>query len=430
MLTQIYRKSKEGPQLKKVWCGGVLLTLFVCLVVGGVGTEAGAAEKGPIKIGFITAITGNFAQLGNDMLDGFKMFLDEINYTAAGRKIELIVEDESTNPAIALTKARKLMTHDKVNLIAGVFLASSGYSVAPACLEEQIPLFITCAPSDELTQRKASKYLIRVNQGTSSQIGFVGGDYAYKKLGWRRAAVFAMDYAWGYEVAGGMQRTFEDAGGKVVQKIWTPMVTQDYGPYVTNLKRDIDGIFEVVTGAATLRFLKALRVSGHKWQVMGPGQITDESVLAALGDDGVGAYSVQCYSAVLQNPANIKFREKARKLLKRDPGMFFATNYVAADWVVRAIKAVNGDVENKEKFLQALRSIEIPDSIEGPLKLDKYGAVIENQYVRRMEKKGNEYQNTVLETYPMTTQFWKYDPETYMKGGLYSRDNPPCKYCE
>ena len=103
---------------------------------------------------------------------------------------------------------------------------------------------------------------------------------------------------------------------------------------------------------------------------------------------------------------------------------------MAADWVVRAIKAVNGDVENKEKFLQALRSIEIPDSIEGPLKLDKYGAVIENQYVRRMEKKGNEYQNTVLETYPMTTQFWKYDPETYMKGGLYSRDNPPCKYCE
>ena len=296
------------------------MTLFVCLVVGGVGTEAGAAEKGPIKIGFITAITGNFAQLGNDMLDGFKMFLDEINYTAAGRKIELIVEDESTNPAIALTKARKLMTHDKVNLIAGVFLASSGYSVAPACLEEQIPLFITCAPSDELTQRKASKYMIRVNQGTSSQIGFVGGDYAYKKLGWRRAAVFAMDYAWGYEVAGGMQRTFEDAGGKVVQKIWTPMVTQDYGPYVTNLKRDIDGIFEVVTGAATLRFLKALRVSGHKWQVMGPGQITDESFLAALGDDGVGAYSVQCYSAVLQNPANIKFREKARKLLKRDPG--------------------------------------------------------------------------------------------------------------
>ena len=430
MLTLIYRKSEKGQQLKKARLGGVLFTLLVCLVVGGVSTEAGAAEKGPIKIGFITAVTGNFAQHGNDMLDGFKMFLDEVNYTVAGRKIELIVEDESSNPAMALTKARKLITHDKVHLISGVFLASSGYSVAPAVLEAKIPLVISCAPSDDLTQRKASKYVIRVNMGTSSQMGFVGGDYVYKKLGWRKAAIFAMDYAWGYEVAGGLQRSFEDAGGKVVQKVWTPMVTQDYGPYVTNLKRDVDGIFEVVTGAATLRFLKALRVSGHNWQVIGPGQITEESFHPALGDDGVGAYSVQCYSAVLQNPANIKFREKVRKLLKKDPGMFLATNYTAADWIVRAIKAVNGDVENKDKFLQAIRSIEIPDSIQGPLKLDKYGAIIGNQYIRRMEKKGDEYQNTVLETYPMVTQFWTYDPETYMKSPVYSRDNPPCKYCE
>ena len=430
MFTLIYRKSEKGQQLKKVRLGGVLFTLLVCLVVGGVSTEAGAAEKGPIKIGFIAAVTGNFAQFGNDMLDGFKMFLDEINYTVAGRKIELIVEDESSNPAIALTKARKLITHDNVHLISGVFLASSGYSVAPACLEAKIPLVITVASADDMTQRRASKYVIRLNFGADSELGFVAGDYAYKKLGWRKAAIFAMDYTWGHEVGGGFHRSFEDAGGKVVQKIWTPMVTQDYGPYVTNLKRDVDGIFEVVTGAATLRFLKALRVSGHKWQVMGPGQITDESFLSALGDDSVGAYSVQCYSAALQIPANIKFREKVRKSLKKDPNVFIAINYTAADWIVRAIKAINGDVENKDKFLQAVRSIEIPDSIRGPLKLDKYGAIIQNQYIRRTEKVGDQYQNTVIETYPMPTQFWKYDPETYMKSPVFSRDYPPCKYCE
>ncbi len=430
MLTLIYRKSKKGPQLKKVRWGGVLFTFLVCLVVGGASTEAGAAEKGPIKIGYIAAITGNFAQFGNDMLDGFKMFLDEVNYTVAGRKIELIVEDESSNPAIALTKARKLITHDNVHLISGVFLASSGYSVSPACIEAKIPLLITVASADDITQRKASKYVFRLNFGADSELGFVAGDYAYKKLGWRRAAIFGMDYTWGHEVGGGFHRSFEDAGGKVVQKIWTPMVTQDYAPYVTNLKRDVDGIFEIVTGAATLRFFKALRVSGHKWQVMGPGQITDESFLSALGDDSVGAYSVQCYSAALQIPANIKFREKVRKSLKKDPNVFIAINYTTADWIVRAIKAINGDVENKDKFLEAVRSVEIPDSIRGPLKLDKYGAIIQNQYIRRTEKVGDQYQNTVLETYPMPTQFWKYDPDTHMKSPLFSRDYPPCKYCE
>jgi branched-chain amino acid transport system substrate-binding protein len=430
MFTLIYRKSENGQQLKKVRLGWVLFTLLVCLVVGGASTEAGAAEKGPIKIGYIAAITGNFAQFGNDMLDGFKMFLDEVNYTVAGRKIELIVEDESSNPAIALTKARKLITHDKVHFISGVFLASSGYSVPPACIEAEIPLVMSNATGDDLTQRRASKYLIRINFGAGSEIGLVAGDYAYKKLGWRKAAVFAMDYAWGYEVGGGFQRSFEDAGGKVVQKVWTPMVTQDYAPYVTNLKRDVDGIFEIVTGAATLRFFKALRVSGHKWQVMGPGQITDESFLSALGDDSVGAYSVQCYSAALQIPANIKFREKVRKSLKKDPNVFIAINYTTADWIVRAIKAINGDVENKDKFLEAVRSVEIPDSIRGPLKLDKYGAIIQNQYIRRTEKVGDQYQNTVLETYPMPTQFWKYDPDTHMKSPVFSRDYPPCKYCE
>jgi branched-chain amino acid transport system substrate-binding protein len=117
-------------------------------------------------------------------------------------------------------------------------------------------------------------------------------------------------------------------------------------------------------------------------------------------------------------------------LLKKDPNVFIAINYTTADWIVRAIKAINGDVENKDKFLEAVRSVEIPDSIRGPLKLDKYGAIIQNQYIRRTEKVGDQYQNTVLETYPMPTQFWKYDPGTHMKSPVFSRDYPPCKYCE
>jgi branched-chain amino acid transport system substrate-binding protein len=408
-----------------------LMAMLAGFVLGeGIRSDALAAEKGPIKIGFIAAITGNWAQFGNDMVDGFKLFLNEINYTAAGRKIEFIVEDEGANPAFAVTKARKLIAHDKVDLIAGVFSAGSAIAVAPICLESKTPLLITIGTADDITQRKRSPYAIRVNWGTSSEWGHVAGDYAYKKLGWRRAAIIAMDYNFGHEVAGGFLRTFQEAGGKVVQRVWTPVNTTDYGPYVTSLKRDVDGVLDVVTGAATIRLLNTFRNSGHDWKIIGPGPITDETFLPALGNDAVGVYTVLSYSPVLDNPENQKFKEDMKKFAKKDATGFQSINYTAADWIVRGIKAVNGDLEDRDRFMAALRSVEIPNSMRGPLKMDKYGQLIQNQYVRRTDKVGDRCQNAIIDMYPNPTQFWKYDPETFLKEPVYSRDNPPCKYCE
>jgi branched-chain amino acid transport system substrate-binding protein len=427
-LILFFGKRKMGKKFR------ILLSLTVIssglLFGGGFNSLTQAAEKGPIKIGFIAPSTGNWAQMGMDMVDAFKMYFTEINNTVAGRKIELIVEDESANPATAVTKVRKLITHDKVHLVSGVFIASSGYAVAPICTEEKVPLAITVATADDLTQRKASKYVIRLNYGTSSEFGHAAGDYAYRKLGWRKATIVGMDYAWGHEVGGGFQRTFEDAGGKIIQKVWTPVNTTDYGPYVTSLKSEADGSLDVVTGAATIRLIKAFRQANRDWKIIGPGPITDETFLPALGDDGLGVYSVMPYSGVLELPENIKFKEKVQKFLKKDANAVLATNYTAADWIIRAIKAIDGDVENKDKFLQALRMVEISSSPRGPLKLDKYGQLIQNQYVRRVDKVNNQYQNTVIDTIPNPTQFWNYNPEAFLKLPPYSREYPPCKYCD
>ena len=276
------------------------------------------------------------------------------------------------------------------------------------------PLVITLSAGDDLTQRKRSKYITRVSF-TGGEIGHVAADYAYKKLGWRKVVTLGMDYGWGHECMGGFHRTFEELGGKVIQKVWTPMVTTDFGPYVASLKRDADGIFEVVTGAASVRFIKAMRSSGlmDKWKVIAPGTATDESLLPALGDDGLGVYSVISYSAALKTPENAKFNERVLKVIKKDPTMGHSLHRGRLDCTGNQV--VNGDVENKDKLLQAIRAIEIPNSLRGPLKLDKYGQVIQNIYMRRVEKVGNAYQNTVIETYPMVSQFWTYDPETYLQ---------------
>ena len=409
----------------------VLSVFFLFLATAAIGRNAQAADKGPIKIGFIAPQTGNFAQIGLDMVTGFKMFLDEINNTVAGRKIELIVEDEGTNPSAAIAKARKLVTHDKVNLIAGVFMTAAAYAIAPVCIESEIPLIITVSSGDDLTQRKRSQYVTRV-AFTGSELGHIAGDYAYNKLGWRKAVILGFDYAWGHENAGAFQRVFEDAGGKVIQKVWAPMNTTDFGPYVVSLKQEADGLWDVVTGAASVRLIKSLKDSGlmDKWKVLIPGTGTDETILPALGDAGLGVLSVLSYSASLKNPENMRFNEAVKKNLKKEPALGIAFCYTGADWIVRAIKAVNGDVENKDKFLQALRAVEIPNSLRGPLKMDKYGHIIQNQYIRRVDKVGNEYQNTIIETYPMATQFFKFDPEAYLKLPVYGRDYPPCKYCD
>ena len=134
-----------------------LVTLFAATVLV---PAAPAADKPPIKIGFIAPKTGNFAQFGIDMLDGFKLYLNEIDYTIAGRKVEVIEEDEGSTPANAVSKARKLITHDKVQLIAGLFFAAAAYAVAPVVQEAEVPLVITAAATKRPTTMLTLSWVI------------------------------------------------------------------------------------------------------------------------------------------------------------------------------------------------------------------------------------------------------------------------------
>ena len=115
--------------------------------------------------------------------------------------------------------------------------------------------------------------------------------------------------------------------------------------------------------------------------------------------------------------------EKAKKV----PSYFSETCYTGARWIVEAIKAINGDVENSAKFFAALKKVELTDVPRGPMKLDAYLNPVQNIYIRRVERVGGELQNTVIYTYPNVSQFWKYKPDEYLKQPLYTRDYPPLK---
>jgi len=409
----------------------ILFLSMIFLIICVFSQTAGATTKGPIKIGLIAPLTGTFAQQGADMALGAKLFLEGINYTTAGRKLELIVEDDAGNPNNSVAKARKLITHDKVSIIAGLFLGSTSYAVAPICEKARVPIVNTNSASDDLTQRKRSKNMIRLCY-TSCQIGHVAGDYAYNKLGWRNVPILGWEHSFGQEVLGSFQTVFEEAGGKVRQKIYTPLGTLDFSPYVSTVKRKGDGLFEVVTGGASLRFLKVLKASGlmNKWKILAVLTATDPTFLQELRDTALGVLSVDGYALTLQNPANKKFKELVKKKTNKDANSTILYAYDGLNWIVKAINTLNGDVSNYDKLIKALRSVEITDSPRGPMKLDPYGQIIQNFYVRKVEKVGDHYQNTVIETYPMISQFWKFDPEEYLRKPVYSRKNTPCTYCD
>jgi branched-chain amino acid transport system substrate-binding protein len=412
--------------MKKI---AVVLALGVVVGFLLVAVPNTPAQQPPIRIGFVTALTGTAAQAAKDMVNGFEMGLDEMGRTMSGRKVELIVEDTQSRPDVAITKARKLVEHDHVHILAGLLFGHVGYAVAGKSDEFKTPLMVTIAASDDLTQRQRYHWVIRTGWA-SSQPSHPFGEYVAKTLGYKKVVTIGSDYAFAWEVISGFQRTFEENGGQVVQKLWPPLGAMDLAPYIGRFRRDADAVMTMIAGAPTLQFFKQYRDAGLKMALLAGGPAVDEAFLPQMGDEAIGTLSPLIYSAALDTPANRRFVHDYRAKYGKIPSYFSETNYTSARWIAEAVKVVGGNVEDKEKFLAALRKVELPDALRGPLKLDSYGNPIQNVYIRKIERnKDGELQNTVILTIPAVSQFWKYNPEEFLKQPVYSRDAPPCRYC-
>ena len=255
------------------------------------------AKSEELRIGFLAPTTGIFAQVGKDMVDGFKMYLDEDNNKFGGAKVKFIVEDEQGKPDTAVTKAKKLILQDKVHFFVGGLLASTGYALAPVSTAEKVVYISPVAAADDLTQRDLPKYPYFIRTGwTSSQPSHPFGQWACDQ-GYKKIVAIGADYAFGYEVVGGFQRAFEACGGQIIQKIWPPLGTKDFGPYIPTMKADADAIFTLMVGPMSLQFPKQLAASGNKKPVIGGGTSYDEFVLPSMGDEVIGHVSALQYSA-------------------------------------------------------------------------------------------------------------------------------------
>jgi len=400
------------------------------------GTAAGAAaaafkfptpaiaQNAPFKLGLLTVKTGPLAQGGIQMEQGIVTYLKEKNYTFAGRKVDFISADSGGNPAGAKTKAQELIERDKVDSIVGPLAAFELLAITDYIAQQKTPL-LSLAAAEDMTQRRPNPYFVRAS-ATSSQAMHPMADYAAKELKLKNVITISEDFAFGYEQMGGFQQTFEENGGKILKKLWPPIVTPDYTPYLAQIA-DCDGVCQGFAGSNPLRFMKQYVAAGLKYPVVSGETGGDDALMHSFGDEAIGMYSCCPYTLDLQNESNKRFVAAMQKDYKVDPGFYAAGLYINGMVVEAALEQTGGKSDNKEELIKAMRSVSLTDTPRGPVKFDHFGNVIGNFYVRKVEKANGKMMNKTVKTYENVSQFWNYDEKKFLSQPVYSRDYPPLK---
>jgi branched-chain amino acid transport system substrate-binding protein len=384
------------------------------------------AQGAPFKIGLMTVKTGPLAQGGIQMEQGIASFLKEKNSTFAGRKVELLVADTGGNPAGAKTKAQELLERDKVDVILGPLAAFELLAITDYVRERQTPL-LSLAAAEDVTQRKVNPWVIRP-AASSGQCSHVMADYAAKEMGLKRMATISEDFAFGHEQCAAFQRVFEDTGGKIVKKLWPPLVTPDYTPYIAQIG-DVDGVFNGFAGSNPVKFMRSYADLGLKAKIPLTAGWTalDDALLKSVGDEAVGVISATYYTADHDSPSNKRFVAAMAKDYGVLPGAYSAAMYVAGQCVEAALGKTGGKSDDKKALSDALHGLSLEDTPRGPVSFDEGGNVVGSVFVRRCERKGGNLVNTTIKTYPKVSQFWTYPPAEFLKQPVYSRDYPPAK---
>ena len=400
------------------------------------GTAAGAAaatfnfpapaiaQAAPFKLGLLTVKTGPLAQGGIQMEQGIVTFLKEKNYTFAGRKVEFISADTGGNPAGTKTKAQELIERDKVHTIVGPLAAFELLAITDYIAQQKTPC-LSLAAAEDITQRRPNPYFLRAS-ATSSQAMHPMADFSAKELKLKRIITISEDFAFGYEQMGGFQQTFENNGGKILKKLWPPIVTPDYTPYLAQIA-GVDGVCQGFAGSNPLRFMKQYQAAGLKYPVVTGETGGDDALLRSFGDEALGLYSCCPYTLELNTDSNKRFVAAMNKDYGVDPGFYCAGLYVNGMVVEAGLQKTGGKSEDKAELMKAMKSVTLTDTPRGPIKFDHLGNVIGDFYVRHLERANGKLINKTVKTYKDVSQFWTYDEKKFLEQPVYSRDFPPVK---
>ncbi|HEX2154483.1 MAG TPA: ABC transporter substrate-binding protein [Acidimicrobiia bacterium] len=383
-----------------------------------------AAGDGTVTVGFISPTTGFVAALGTDMQRGWEMYWEQNGDTAGGVTVETVFEDDAGDPEIALTKARRLVEEEQVDIVAGPILANTAYAVAEYVAGQGIPtLHITAA--DDLTQREADPHVLRVGY-TSSQTNFPAGQWAFEQ-DHQTAVTLCPDYAFGWESCGGFVSAFTESGGEVVEQIWHPLGTQDFSTYVTQIQSTAPDVVFIGSagGSDAIQLFQAWSDFGMAGTIpmIGNCCFADQVFLREVGAEAMGAVKSFTYWVEGRDSEEVQAFVSAYEDAHGEiPSLYAAGSYMMARVVAEALATTGGQVNGSE-FIDAARGVSLDNSLYGPLEFDDYNNVVGPVYVTDIvEREDGTLWAVVDETFEDVSQFWNKSPEEYMENPVFTRD--------
>jgi branched-chain amino acid transport system substrate-binding protein len=381
-----------------------LHSALASLAMVGAALAAGTVHAADeLKIGLVAPFSGPFAEYGKQMEAGIKTYMLEHGNSVAGKKIELILKDTgASGPAAAKRLSQELVSRDKVDFLAGYGLTPEAMASAPVAEQSKTPMIIMNAATASIVDK--SKYIARVSLVTAHSAYYIGRWAA--KNGIKKVVTLVADYGPGIDSEAAFTAAFTEGGGHVVEAIRTPLNGPDFSPFLQRIKdAKPDAMFVFVpAGEQSVGIMKSYRERGLAAagiKMIGTGDLTDDNVLPAMGDSVLGVITAFHYSTAHDSPANKKFLQtftKANPNLPR-PNFMAIAGYDGMDAIYQVSKKLNGKIDG-DKAMEILKGMKI-DSPRGPLTIDPtIRDVVQTQYIRRVEKRGNELYNVEFESFP------------------------------
>jgi branched-chain amino acid transport system substrate-binding protein len=372
-------------------------------VVAVMGLSAATAQaEDTIKVGLIAAFSGPFADYGKMMEAGIKTYMKEHGDKVAGKRVELIIRDTTgPSPEIAKRLAQELVTRDKVDFLAGFGLTPEALAVAPVAEQSKTPMIVMNAATSVVTAK--SSYIARVSM-TLPQVSFPMADWALKN-NIKKVVTIVADYGPGIDAEGAFKNTFVKGGGQVLESIRSPLRNPEFAPFVQRIKdAKPEAVFVFVpAGEQGIAFMKSYRERGLAEagiKVIATGDLTDDHVLAAMGDATLGVITSFHYSAAHDSPENKAF---IKRFAEANPGAgrpnFMAVAaYDGIGAIYEVAKKLNGKIEG-DKAMAILKGMKI-NSPRGPITIDpETRDVVQTVYIRKVEKVNGEPYNVEFDKF-------------------------------
>ena len=404
--------------------------------VAALSLAAPALAEDTIKMGALATLEGAFTVLGEDSMRGVELALEEFEYTAGGKKIELIIGSSDASPDSAIRAARKLVEQDGVQILVGPLSGSEGLAVKDYAKTQPEVTFVNgSSAAQDTTLRNPSDNFFRFStEGAQWMAGL--GEYVYNEKGYRNIAVLAEDYSFPYTQVFGFLEPFCRLGGKapVDARFWVPIGNKDYSSVIAALPDDVDAIYVALGGADAVNFLTQYEQAGGDLPLIGGSITVDQSVLGSKGrtrDFIIGTPSAGPISDTWNDPRWSAFVEAYKAKFPDgfpSPSLFAHAYYINTKAALLALNEVNGDLsDGGAKLREALTNLEF-ETPTGMVKLDDRRQAVADIFLTEViEGPDGNLLNKTIKVIPQVDQTFGLSYDDFLQYGQVSRENPSCE---